>query len=201
MGSLMKKLFTALLVVVVVALLAFAGLKAMPSLMASGSESEGRDSRIIESISRKEQVVLLSLGIQGISEKSGKSTFLGIDVPGSKRASFLQYSFNAKLGVEGRDVRILQTGDKKFLISVPEFIFIGHENEDFRLVAENKGVLSFITPDNDPVEMINNILSEDAQAEYIQANERVLVEQIMIFYSSIITAIDPEVQVRYDFSQ
>lgn len=201
MGSLMKKLFAALLVVVVVALLAFAGLKAMPSLMASGSESEGRDSRIIESISRKEQVVLLSLGIQGISEKSGKSTFLRIDVPGSKRASFLQYSFNAKLGVEGRDVRILQTGDKKFLISVPEFIFIGHENEDFRLVAENKGVLSFITPDNDPVEMINNILSEDAQAEYIQANERVLVEQIMIFYSSIITAIDPEVQVRYDFSQ
>lgn len=201
MGSLMKKLFAALLVVVVVALLAFAGLKAMPSLMASGSESEGRDSRIIESISRKEQVVLLSLGIQGISEKSGKSTFLGIDVPGSKRASFLQYSFNAKLGVEGRDVRIVQIGDKEFLISVPEFIFIGHENEDFRLVAENKGVLSFITPDNDPVEMINNILSEDAQAEYIQANERVLVEQIMIFYSSIITAIDPEVQVRYDFSQ
>ena len=61
-----------------------------PSLAPFASESESTDSRIIESVSRKEQVVLLSLGIQGISEKNGKSTFLGVDVPGSTRASFLQ---------------------------------------------------------------------------------------------------------------
>ena len=173
----------------------------VPSLLASGSEPEIADSRIIESVKREEQVVLLSLGIQGITEKKGKSTFLGVDVPGSGKASFLQYSFSAKLGLEGKDIRIVQTGDKDFLISVPEFLFIGHANEDFKLVAENKGVLSFITPENDVVDMINSLLSEDAQSEYVLANTEILREQTILFYSSIITAIDPELRIKYDFRQ
>ncbi|MEO7587142.1 MAG: hypothetical protein ABIS84_03855 [Arachnia sp.] len=152
-------------------------------------------------MTREEQVVLLSLAIQGISEKKGKSTFMGIDVPGSGRASFLQYSFSAKLGVEGRDVRIVRTNDNEFLISVPEFIFIGHANEDFKLVAENKGVLSFITPENDPVDMIKSVLSEETQDGYVQANADILKEQTILFYSSIITAVDPEIRVKYDFRQ
>jgi len=146
-------------------------------------------------------VVLLSLGIQGISEKTERITFLGVDVPGSERASFVQYSFNAKLGIDGRDVRIVPSGEKKYRISIPEYIFIGHSNEDFKLVAENNGALSFITPENDPVEMINSILSEDAQAEYIANNEEILREQAVMFYSGIITGIDPEISITYDFRQ
>lgn len=113
-----------------------------------GSESESTDTRVIQSIKRKEQVVLLSLGIQGSSERTEKSIFLGVEVPGSDRATFMQYSFNAKLGMDGRDVRIVTVGEKKYRISIPEYTPIGHSDEDFRLVAENNGVLSFITPEN-----------------------------------------------------
>ncbi|HSO68366.1 MAG TPA: hypothetical protein VLQ67_01885 [Arachnia sp.] len=198
-----KKLVIPLIVIGVLAVFvaAFAVGQLTPKLFALGSESESTDTRVIQSITREEQVVLLSLGIQGISEKTERMTFLGVDVPGSNRASFVQYSFNAKLGIDGRDVRIVRTGEKKYRISIPEYIFIGHSNEDFRLVAENNGALSFITPENDPVEMINSILSEDTQAEYIENNEEILREQALMFYSGIITGIDPEIDITYDFRQ
>ena len=202
MAALAKKLvipIVAVVVVVAVAVGAFAAGQLTPKLFALGSKSESTDTRVIQSITREEQVVLLSLGIQGISEKTERMTLLGVDVPGSGRASFVQYSFNAKLGIDGRDVRIVPTGEKKYRISIPEYIFIGHSNEDFRLVAENNGALSFITPENDPVEMINSILSEDTQAEYIADNEEILREQALAFYSGIITGIDPEIDITYDF--
>ena len=204
MAALAKKLVIPIVVVLVALVLtamAFAAGQLTPKLFALGSESESTDTRVIQSITREEQVVLLSLGIQGISEKTERITFLGVDVPGSERASFVQYSFNAKLGIDGRDVRIVPSGEKKYRISIPEYIFIGHSNEDFKLVAENNGALSFITPENDPVEMINSILSEDAQAEYIENNEEILREQALAFYSGIITGIDPEISITYDFRQ
>ncbi|MBB1511212.1 hypothetical protein H5399_01120 [Tessaracoccus sp. MC1627] len=204
MAGFAKKLvipILAIVVAVVLAVGAFAAGQLTPKLFALGSESESTDTRVIQSITREEQVVLLSLGIQGISEKTERMTFLGVDVPGSNRASFVQYSFNAKLGIDGRDVRIDPIGEKKYRISIPEYIFIGHSNEDFKLVAENNGALSFITPENDPVEMINNILSEDTQAEYIANNEEILREQAVMFYSGIITGIDPEISITYDFRQ
>ncbi|CAL8970278.1 hypothetical protein TESS_TESS_02119 [Tessaracoccus sp. O5.2] len=196
-----KKFIVPALLALLVGVLALVGYQAAQSWRLFGSESESTDTRVIQSIKREEQVVLLSLGIQGISEKTEKRTFLGVEVPGSDRATFMQYSFNAKLGIDGRDVRIVPVGEKKYRISIPEYIFIGHSNEDFRLVAENNGVLSFITPENDPVEMINSILSADAQADYIADNEQILREQATYFYSSIITGIDPEIDITYDFSQ
>lgn len=201
MTSLSRKIVASLIVITVVGAAGWAFVSNLPSMLALGSESESTDTRVIQSITREEQVVLLSLGIQGISEKTERMTLLGVDVPGSGRASFVQYSFNAKLGIDGRDVRIVPTGEKKYRISIPEYIFIGHSNEDFRLVAENNGALSFITPENDPVEMINSILSEDTQAEYIANNEEILREQAVMFYSGIITGIDPEIDITYDFRQ
>ena len=204
MAALAKKLvipIMIMLVALVLTAMAFTAGQLAPKLFALGSESESTDTRVIQAITREEQVVLLSLGIQGISEKTERITFLGVDVPGSERASFVQYSFNAKLGIDGRDVRIVPRGEKKYRISIPEYIFIGHSNEDFKLVAENNGALSFITPENDPVEMINNILSEDTQAEYIANNEEILREQAVMFYSGIITGIDPEISITYDFRQ
>ncbi|WP_353082682.1 hypothetical protein [Tessaracoccus lapidicaptus] len=31
----------------------------------------------------------------------------------------MQYAFNAKLGIDGRDVRIVPVGEKKYRISIP----------------------------------------------------------------------------------
>ncbi|MGD8214017.1 hypothetical protein [Aestuariimicrobium sp. Y1814] len=162
-------------------------------------ETEKNDTRIIESITRKEQVVLLSLGIQGIAEQTQTTKLFGKSIPGSSRAMFVQYNFHAKLGIEGKDVEIQQTGDDEYLVTIPEFIFIGHDKESFKLVTEDKGVLGFVTPEIDPVEMINGILNDDAKQQYVNTNREVLRDQAQAFYSGIILSIDPAVKVKFAF--
>lgn len=197
----MKKFAIALVGVVVGAVLTFGTLQAFPDFHPFNNASDARNTQIVDSIVRTEQVVLLSLGIQGVSEETGKSKIFGVNVPGSSRASFVQYAFSAKLGIEGEDVEITKTGETEYLVSIPEFVFIGHDDESFRLVAENNGVLSFVTPEIDSVEMINNILSDDAKDQYVDSHIEVLQDQARVFYSSIITSIDPTITLEFDFRQ
>jgi len=203
--SITKKVLVSVMAICLVAagaLLALGATRAFPSFSLFDTESETRDTQIINSITRTEQVALLSLGIQGISEKNQRGTFpFGIDVPGSERASFVQYGFNAKLGIEGKDVKIVQTGKTAFLVSIPKFIFIGHDNESFKLVAENNDVLSWVAPKIDTFEMINKILNNDTQKKYIDSNEEILKDQAKVFYTSIITSIDPTIAIRFEFRQ
>ncbi|GAA1768731.1 hypothetical protein [Agromyces humatus] len=172
---------------------------ALAGLSAFGTESESRDTQVIESVSRQEEVVLLGLGIQGISRKGEKSTLFGADVPGSERASFIQYTFDAKLGIDGSDVRIEPIGEGSYLITIPEFIFIGHDSEGFELIAEQNGVLSWITPEIDAVEMINDILDDELQDEYVESNQEVLRDQAEAFYKGIILGVDPNLTVKFKF--
>lgn len=180
-------------------LVAYGAVRAFPDLALVGSSSESDDSRIVRSITREEQVVLLSLGIEGIAERSATGEFLGVTVPGTGRSSFVQYGFNAKLGIEGSDVRIARTGEDELVITVPEFIFIGHDDETFETVVESNGVLSWVTPEIDTVEMINTILDEDAQGQYVEANREVLEDQARAFYTAIVTSIDPTIALRFEF--
>ena len=186
---------------VLVASGAFIGSTATKAFNASplSATSVERNRQIVRSITREEQVVLLALGIQGIQEKTGKTKFFGVDIPGSDRASFLMYTFDAKLGIEGKDVQVRVGDANTVFVTMPKFIFIGHDNHKFRIVAENNGVLSWVTPENDPVEMINNILTDQAKAEYVKSNEEFLKEQAKAFYSGIITSIDPDVTVEFEF--
>ncbi|MCC6270916.1 MAG: hypothetical protein IT190_06535 [Microbacteriaceae bacterium] len=199
MKSLAIKIVVGVVLVAFGAIATFFAMTAVFTFSPFGSQSQSRDSQVISSISRVDQVVLLSLGIQGIAEKNENSLFFGMDVPGSERTSFLQYSFNAKLGIEGKDVTIRQTGPNAFVVSIPQFIFIGHSNENFRLAAENNGLLSWVTPEISSIEMINNILDSDAEYEYIIRNREVLEDQAKTFYGNIITSIDPSVFVRFEF--
>ena len=68
------------------ALLAVGAARVFPGLSLFSTESESRDSQIINSITREEQVVLLSLGIQGIREQKESGKIFGMSVPGSERA-------------------------------------------------------------------------------------------------------------------
>lgn len=173
--------------------------RAFPGLVPFGTSGEDDDARIVSSITREEQVVLLSLGIEGIAERSATGEFLGMTVPGTGRSSFVQYGFNAKLGIEGSDVRIARTGEDELVITVPEFVFIGHDDETFETVVESNGVLSWVTPEIDTVEMINTILDEDAQGQYVDANREVLEDQARAFYSAIVMSIDPTIALRFEF--
>lgn len=169
------------------------------TLPGSGVKSETTRTELIQSITREEQVVLVSLGIQGISTKKDISVLFGADVPWSDRTSFIQYSFNAKLGIEGKSIDVRKIGENKFLVSIPKFIFIGHDNEEFKLIAENNGILSFVTPTIDKVDMINKILNSDAKSEYITANDEILKDQAKAFYTSLISSIDPTLVIEFEF--
>lgn len=69
------------------------------------------------------------------------------------------------------------------------------------MVAENNGALSWITPENDAVEMINNILTDDAKAQYVESNRQFLEDQARAFYAGIIRSVDPKLTVSFEFTK
>ena len=188
-------------IITLVALLTLGGILA--AQLASNStddEATTRNSQVVQSITREQQVVLLSLGIQGIVERTQDSHLFGqeyLTIPWSERASFIQYEFTAKLGFDGGQVQIEQTGDSSYRISIPELEFIGHSDERFKVAAEDNGVLSWITPPIDPVEMVNEVLNDRAKTEYVEQHQDVLRSQAEAFYSGILRGIDPQITAEY----
>lgn len=164
-----------------------------------GIASESHDSQVIRAIERTQEVSLLRLGIQGIKEKSQSREFFGKGIPQTEKSLFLQYNFDAKLGIDGAAVEVTKTGKNTYLISVPEFIFIGYDDPSFKVAVEDGDFLSWITPDIDEAETINAILNDDARQQYIDSNEELLEDQTKVFYNSLITSIDPTVVTRFEF--
>lgn len=175
--------------------------KLWPAFLPFDLVSTTSNTQVIKSVNRMEQVVLLGLGIEGLKDKSDHFAVNGFAVPGTERATFLQYGFTAKLGIEGKDVRIEQTGEGKFRVTIPEFIFIGHDQATFKLATEKNGALSFVTPEIDEVEMINEILNDKEKAKYIESNESMLRDQATAFYKGIITGVDPNVELEFKFQR
>ena len=193
-----KKVLIGLLILVV-GLLAGGAITRAMSVEVLGSARDERNTQIIEAIQREEQVVLLSLGVQGIAEERVVTTIFGKQLPGSGRVLFLQYSYNAKLGIEGSEVTISQLDENRFQVSIPEFTFIGHNDVQFQTAVEDNGVLSWVTPEIDTAQVISEILDGDAQFQQVVDNRLLLEDQARAFYTGIIEAIDPEVQVVYEF--
>jgi hypothetical protein len=164
-----------------------------------GIESQSHDSQVIHAIERTQEVSLLSLGIQGIKQEKRSAKVWGKSIPGTGETVFLQYNFDAKLGIDGGKVKVTKTGGSAYLISVPEFIFIGYDKPTFKVATEDGGVLSWATPDIDKVEMVNEILNDDARQTYLASNEELLEEQTKTFYDRLITSIDPAVVTTFEF--
>jgi hypothetical protein len=166
-----------------------------------GFNAEDKNTQVIDSVTRQEEVALLSLGIQGITEKNDQSSTLLGSIPGTERATLIQYSFSAKLGVDGEDVQVSQTGEDRFVVSIPEFVFIGHNDVKFKSAIEQNGVLSWLTPEIEQTEMINAVLNDDAKNEYINSHRDVLQDQATVFYGNLINSIDPAAEVEFSFSE
>jgi hypothetical protein len=195
----MRRILIPLITLVVGAAVAIGAMAMLPGREAFGSKSESRNTQIINSITREEQVVLVSLGIQGLKSKEEKGQVFGFDIPGSERAVFLRYSFTAKLGLEGKDVKVTPTGEKQLLVSIPEFIFIGHANEDFEIAVQKDGALGWMSPSIDPAQMVTEILNDEARLEYVKSHDGLLRDQAKAFYGNIIRAIDPTLDVQFEF--
>ncbi|KQM82603.1 hypothetical protein ASE68_04320 [Agromyces sp. Leaf222] len=193
------KALLVLFVLLLVAGAAFAGLTAGRFLGAT----ESRDTQVIRSITTEEQVILLTAGMADVkTERGEKYKLLGLfELPGSERALFLRYEFDAKFGIEGKDVRISKTGDNAYLISIPAFTFLGYENPDVSLAKEENGLLSWTTPEIDKFEVIEEVLTEEGVDTHIEGIRPLLEDQARSFYTSIITSIDPDVTLEFEFTK
>lgn len=198
----LSRLALKLLAVFLVSLLAiglFNAAKNLGWLSPIGIASESHDSQVVRAIERTQEVSLLSLGIQGIKQENRSAKVFGKSVPGTGEKVFLQYNFDAKLGIDGAQVKVTKTGERAYLVSVPEFSFIGYAEPTFTVAVEDGGALSWVTPDIDKVQMINEILNDDARKEYISSNQDLLKEQTKVFYDSLIKSIDPVVETTFEF--
>ena len=187
-------------VVFVLAIVGFTALKNAGLLSPLGIESETSDSQVVQTIERTEEVSLLALGIQGITSEERCSTAFGKCVPGTSDEVYLQYTFTGKLGIDGADVEVTETGADAYTISVPDFDFIGYSEPTFEVAVTDDGVLSWVTEDIDQAEMITKILSDEAQQKYVQDNETSLQEQTKVFYDNIILSVAPQAKITYEFA-
>lgn len=193
------KALLVLFVLLLVVSAAFAGL----TIGRVVGATETRDVQVIRSITREEQIILVSAGITDVVEERGDrfNVFGLFELPGSERTLLARYDVDAKFGIEGKAVGITKTGENAYLISVPAFRFLGYENPDLSVANEENGILSWTTPEIDESEVFERLLSDEAVATHIDGFRPVLEVQAQTFYSSIIASIDPEITLEFEFAQ
>jgi hypothetical protein len=193
------KVLLGFFVLLIVAGAAVAGLAAGWFLGAT----ETRDTQVIRSITREEEVILVSAGMTDVIEeqRDAFNVFGLFDLPGSERSLLVRYDVDAKFGIEGKDVSITKTGDDAYLISIPAFTYLGYGNPDITVAKEENGILSWTTPEIDKTAVFERLLSEEAIATHIDGFRPVLETQARTFYSSIITSIDPGITLEFEFAQ
>ena len=169
--------------------------------------TESRDTQVIRSIRGEEQVVLLSAGMTDVKEDRGDGLKLAIGdiqlltLPGTERSILVRYEYDAKFGIEGKDVEIVQTGDNSYRITIPEFIYLGYSDPDLSVADEENGILSWTTPEIDTSEIFEELLSSQVVSEHIDGFRSVLEEQAKTFYTKIVTAIDPDIVLEFTFAE
>ncbi len=193
-------------IVILVVLLPVVGLIAFKSGSASSVlsepievETESSTTEIVTAVEREEQVVLVSSSVQGLHKTETRTTALGRGVPGTARTNFLQYTYTAKLGIEGQDVSIRETADNAYTIVIPEFTFIGYSDPTFDTVLENGGILSFVSPEIDTADVITDVLNGEAKAEHLRRNKALMKDQAKVFYSGIVHAIDEDAKLTFEY--
>lgn len=165
------------------------------------TSSKSTDTQVIRAMEQTKEVSLLRLGITGVKSRENKSHFFNMEIPGTERAQFIQYSFDAKLGFDGKDVVIKPAGGNTFDVTIPEFKFIGYDHPEYRTIVEQNGALSFGTEQIDTANMINEILSDKAKNEYVEKNRDILEDQAKSFYTSIVSSVSPETKLNFTFQQ
>lgn len=169
--------------------------------------TESRDTQVIRSIKGEEQVILVTAGMTDVKEEreDGLNIALGdwdlFTLPGSERSVLVRYEYDAKFGIEGKDVEIRQTGDNTYTVSIPEFIYLGYSNPDLSIANEENGLLSWTTPEIATDDVFEELLTQPAVEAHIDGFRPLLEEQAETFYSKIVEAIDPAIELTFEFAE
>lgn len=166
---------------------------------AAGSHGVVKNEQVVTSIEKKEQTVLLALGVQGISEAKGIPPAVLADFPLLQKARYMQYGMTAKLGVDSVEVRA--TADHEFLVTVPPFIWIGADDLQIERVIGNDGVLSAFTTQPSEAEQFNAIIDEELEEKHLAANQVALRDQTEHYFTKLARSIDPDAVVTFEFAE
>lgn len=194
-----------LLVLVILAVIAAAAVGGITVGKFFGAQ-ESRDTQVIRSIKGEEQVILLTAGMTDVKEEKADGLRLAIGdlqlftLPGTERSLLVRYEYDAKFGIEGQDVDIQSTGSNSYLVTIPKFIYLGYANPDLSVAGEKNGALSWTTPEIDKSAVFEQILTDQVMKEHIDGFRPVLQEQSETFYTRIVNAIDPSIQLQFEFT-
>lgn len=188
-----------LLVGVVVALVVTGALKSLPLSGLFGGVNT-QTTEVVKYVLPKQEVALASLRVEGLQRADSEGNLMGIRVPAGDRTKLIQYSFDAKIGIDGSGVTISDDGDHAYTLTIPAFIFIGHSNEHFEDAIESNGILSWLSAEIDEIDMVNAILSDDKKDKYVASSLQVLKDQTEAFYGSIIRSVDSEAELTFTFT-
>ncbi len=177
------------------------GLNALALKSLLSSSSSERDSQVVQAVTRVQEVALLSLHIEGVTRHESKGEILGVAIPASEKTTLIQYKFDAKLGVDGSQVKIEPTGPKSFRVTIPQFIGIGFDEPEFEDALESYNPLGMLAAPAVQTRMINNVLSDENKQKYVTQNAAALKEQAKVFYTGIIASVDPEITVDFEFAE
>lgn len=173
----------------------------LPSIPFLSQDMRRENNATVTALTRESQVALASAGVQGLVSEENKTRVLGMPVLFTERVKFVQYSYKAKLGVDGKKVVVSKVGDKKYKVVVPDFMFIGHDDVHFRVAVEKDGVLGWVTPEIDTAPLVESILNDETKNQLLRDNREMLAEQTLAFYRNILAAVEPGASVEVELPQ
>lgn len=173
---------------------------ALPTLFGGSTLRESTE--VVRFVVPEQQVVLASAHIEGLERESTDGNILGIPVPASARKTYIAYKFDAKLGIEGSEVKInpIEGEENTYRVSIPAFIFIGNSKPEFDSPIESNEVLGWLAEEANQTEMTNRILSERNAAKYVENSKEMLTTQAKFFYTSIIRSVSPDAEIKFIFA-
>lgn len=157
------------------------------------------ETMVVQALQREGQIVLLSSSILGMYEATNNRTFRGRNIPGTEKTDYIQYNYTNKIGIDASDVEIESKSFNRYVITVPEFIFIGYDDLKFETVVEDGGLISFITKDIDTAAAINEIMTPRNFSAQIEANRDSLEDQAIDFYTELARDLDDGIKIRLEF--
>ena len=167
---------------------------------AAQTVKKDQETLTIKSLTKEKQVVLVNLGMSEVFSEEKSSQLFGKNIVGTNRKKFMQATFDAKLGINGKDVDITSNGKDSYVITVPKFIFIGYNNPNFKLLDEHNGVFSSFTSDISETDMINKVLNDKSKQKYVEKYDDLLKKATKEFYRELAHSIDPDAKLSFKFS-